>query len=79
MTTTTAPILPRLIEIIREELADHRSDMPDITADSAFEADLLCDPLDMLCILQRVEETWRDLPDVEFETVADLARLVEGV
>lgn len=83
MTTTTAPVLPRLIEIICTELTAHRlpHNVPEVTADSTFERDLMADWLDMACIIQAAEEAFCvDLPaSVEnCETVADLARLVEG-
>lgn len=81
VTTSTAD---RLIDLIRAELTAHRlpHNVPEVMPDSAFERDLMCDWLDMACIIQAAEEAFHvDLPaSVEHcETVADLARLVEGV
>lgn len=75
-------ILATTVDIVRRELERSRAPRcyPDITATSAFERDLLCSTIDLVCIAHEVEEQFGvELPGECLEgcdTVGDLAALI---
>ena len=77
--------LTRTLAVVSGYLAEHRPAwrLPEVTADSAFRADLACDPIDLVCICLALEDEFAvQLPPDEpehCETVADLARWVARV
>lgn len=67
-----------MLSLIHRELSKGRDQVPELTEETSF-AELLCDPLDMLCILQAIEEKHGDICERAFEacqTIGDLVMLV---
>lgn len=76
-----ADTLRQTIAAVHAYLTQHRTPdaLPEVSADSCFERDLRCDPIDMVCIEIEVGDAlgieFPGEPLANCETVGDLAQL----